>query len=82
MTQLTIRRLDESTIARLKARAAARGHSMEQEAREILKREVDVDWEAVKRRLDAWRKLAFGDRVLSDSTEIIREMRDQRMSDI
>ena len=37
MASITIRRLDESTKAGLRIRAAHHGRSMEQEAREILK---------------------------------------------
>ncbi|MBI1790735.1 MAG: plasmid stabilization protein [Acidobacteria bacterium] len=37
MASLTIRRLDESVRSRLRVRAAQRGHSMEEEARQILK---------------------------------------------
>jgi len=37
MATLTIRNLDESLKTRLRVRAAERGHSMEEEAREILK---------------------------------------------
>lgn len=36
MTTLTIRRLDDTVIERLKTRARARGHSLEAELREIL----------------------------------------------
>ena len=37
MASITIRKLEESTKRKLKVRAAMHGHSMEQEAREILK---------------------------------------------
>ena len=37
MASLTIRKLDEPLKARLRVRAATHGHSMEQEAREILR---------------------------------------------
>ncbi len=37
MTSITIRRLDDSLKARLRVRAAKHGHSMEEEARQILK---------------------------------------------
>jgi antitoxin FitA len=36
MAQLTVRNLDEEIVAALKARAAARGHSLEQELRDLL----------------------------------------------
>lgn len=37
MASITIRRLDDSVKAKLRVRAARRGRSMEEEAREILK---------------------------------------------
>ena len=40
MTQITIRRLDSAVLQALKGRAAAAGHSMEQEARFILEAAV------------------------------------------
>lgn len=41
MTTLTIRKLDEEIKSRLKIRAAINGHSMEQEARLILKKSLE-----------------------------------------
>ena len=38
MASITIRQLPETTKRKLRIRAAQRGHSMEQEAREILQR--------------------------------------------
>ncbi|MBM3567957.1 MAG: toxin-antitoxin system [Alphaproteobacteria bacterium] len=43
MAQLVVRRLDETTKARLRRRAAARGHSMEEEARIILREAVKTE---------------------------------------
>jgi plasmid stability protein len=37
MASITIRRLDDAVKAKLRVRAASRGRSMEEEAREILK---------------------------------------------
>jgi plasmid stability protein len=37
MATITIRQLDENTKSRLRVRAAHHGHSMEEEAREILR---------------------------------------------
>jgi plasmid stability protein len=37
MASITIRRLEESTKQRLRVRASRNGHSMEEEARQILK---------------------------------------------
>lgn len=82
MTQITIRRLDPVVIDGLKKRAAAAGRSMEAEARAILSNAVGNDQLARQRawvdRMAAKRKEIFGDKVLSDSTEIIRQMRDER----
>jgi antitoxin FitA len=43
MATITIRRLDESTKARLRMRAAGHGRSMEEEVREILKVALTAD---------------------------------------
>ncbi|MBU9698137.1 plasmid stabilization protein [Rhodobacteraceae bacterium HSP-20] len=40
MASIIIRNLEEDVKARLKLRAASRGHSMEEEARDILRRSV------------------------------------------
>ncbi len=40
MASITIRKLDETTKRKLRIRAARHGHSMEQEARAILKAEL------------------------------------------
>jgi plasmid stability protein len=42
MASITIRRLDESTKAKLRVRAARHGRSMEEEAREILQAAVSA----------------------------------------
>lgn len=42
MASLSIRRLDEETLARLRVRAARHGVSMEEEARRILKAAVSA----------------------------------------
>jgi plasmid stability protein len=82
MTQLTIRRLNQSVIDGLKKRAAAAGRSMEEEARTILSEAIVDDQLERQRawadRMKAKRHELFGDKVFSDSTEIIRRMRDDR----
>jgi len=40
MASITIRKLDEATKRRLRTRAARHGHSMEEEARQILRSEL------------------------------------------
>ena len=42
MASLSVRKLDEETVAGLRARAASHGISMEEEARRILKEAVSV----------------------------------------
>jgi plasmid stability protein len=42
MASLSVRKLDEETLARLRARAASHGVSMEEEARRILKEAVSA----------------------------------------
>jgi plasmid stability protein len=82
MTQLTIRRLDQTVIDGLKKRAAAAGRSMEEEARRILSEAV-VD-EQLRRqregleRLIAKRTEIFGDKVFPDSSDEFRKMREER----
>lgn len=46
MATLTVRRIDEDIKAKLRVRAASRGHSMEQEVREILKGVLDATGDA------------------------------------
>lgn len=59
MASITIRQLDESTKTRLRIRAAHRGHSMEEEAREILKAALAGEArrphlvESIRRRVEA-----------------------------
>lgn len=40
MPNLSVRKLDANTYSRLRVRAASRGHSMEEEARQILRTAV------------------------------------------
>jgi antitoxin FitA len=80
MGQLTVRKVDEEIIRRLRMRAAEHGRSAEAEHREILKqallpnRKVDVaEWlrhaKEVRERTGP---------IATDSTNIIRKMRDER----
>jgi plasmid stability protein len=48
MASITIRKLDETTKRKLRTRAARHGHSMEQEARDILKAELSKPQEPPK----------------------------------
>jgi len=80
MGQLTVRKLDDELIRRLKIRAAEHGRSAEAEHREILKQALlprpsrDVEgWLREINRLSE----EIGP-VSGDSTEIIRKMRNER----
>lgn len=78
MGQLTVRKVDDRVIRRLKLRAAEHGRSAEAEHREILHRalmpeENWQDWLGEVRRLSD--EIGV---VADDSTEIIRRMRDER----
>jgi plasmid stability protein len=77
MAQLTIRQVDEQVVARLRERAVAAGRSMEQEVREILAAAVEVEPVNVVARLQA-RLASYGGRTFSDSSELVRAMRDER----
>ena len=78
MGQLTVRKVDDEIIRRLKIRAAQHGRSAEAEHREILKQALltGPGW-------DEFRQLARSLRerigpVPGDSADIIRKMRDER----
>jgi antitoxin FitA len=80
MGQLTVRKVDEEVIRRLKIRAAEHGRSAEAEHREILKQALLPDR---RMDIDEWLRLARQVRerigpIATDSTEIIRKMRDER----
>jgi antitoxin FitA len=78
--QLTVRKIDDEIVRRLKIRAAERGRSAEAEHREILKQALLPE---KKKNVDEWLRLARELRerigpIKTDSTDIIREMRDRR----
>jgi antitoxin FitA len=80
MGQLTVRKVDDEVIRRLKIRAAEHGRSAEAEHREILKQTLLPN---SKLDLDEWLRRAREVRerigpISTDSTEIIRKMRDER----
>jgi antitoxin FitA len=80
MGRLTVRNVDDEVIRRLKRRAAEHGRSAEAEHREILK---EVLLPNRKLAVDEWLRLAKKLReqtgpMATDSTEIIRKMRDER----
>lgn len=71
MTTLTIRKLDDEIKSRLKIRAAINGHSMEQEARLILKTSLEEDLpdaengiKGIKRWRGRWKNRLSSDEIL------------------
>lgn len=77
MPDLLVRNLDEDTVARLKARAAAAGRSLQSELKTILEQQVSPDRDALLLRLDEIRD-SYRGRDLTDSADLIRELRDER----
>lgn len=79
MAEVVIRDIPEDVLARLKAKAEVKGHSLEQELREILAR-------AAPPQLSPEEKVALADRIAAmqpkpleqESWELIREDRDSR----
>jgi antitoxin FitA len=76
MAQITIRRLDDEIVRRLRIRAAEAGHSMEEEARRVLARSLGVDRQALIEKLRKLRE-ENGPHSGPTSAQIIREMRDR-----
>jgi plasmid stability protein len=82
MATLTVRQLDDDVYEDLRARARANNRSVEAEVRQLIADHVqpkpEPDFSALFARLAAHRQAMrekYG--VLSDSTEIIRQMRDE-----
>jgi antitoxin FitA len=80
MGRLTVRKVDEEIIRRLKIRAAEHGRSAEAEHREILKQALLSHRQMP---VDEWFRLAREVReqsgpIATDTTEIVRKMRDER----
>lgn len=79
MAQLTVRKLDEDLVRRLKVRAAQKGRSAEAEhraiLREVLTGNADDFWEEARKMRDELRE-KYG--TFPDSAPLIRRMRDER----
>ncbi len=77
MATLTIRQLDDAVYQRLKESARANNRSLEAEARHLLGERTRNMQSFVSRmfEVNAYMKTKYG--VLPDSTEMIRQMRDE-----
>jgi plasmid stability protein len=78
MGQLTVRKVDDEIIRRLKIRAAEHGRSAEAEHREILKQALLPETSAEDFWALADRLRKEGPRMPGDSADIIRHMRDEQ----
>lgn len=76
MAQVIVRNLDGRTIARLKARAARKGRSLEQELRTIIAAAARLDREEFRQRA-AERRVRLAGRRHTDSVDLVREDRDR-----
>ena len=76
MADILIRDLDPKAVARLKARARARGRSLQAEAKEILEEAVRRDPAAARREMERISRSLQG-RSLPDPAELVREDRDR-----
>lgn len=78
MAQLLIRNIDDDAFARLKARAKARGRSLQAETRRILEQAAAVDPDEAWAKIDAFRaRIAAKGGPQTDSAADIREDRDR-----
>lgn len=77
MAQLTIRKLDDNLVRRLKIRAAENGRSAEAEVRAILAATLTTSAKDFSERAAQWRAELAG-RDMGDSTKVIREQREAR----
>jgi antitoxin FitA len=78
MGQLTVRKVDDEIIRRLKIRAAEHGRSAEAEHREILKRALLPEAAAADFWALADRLRNEGPKMPGDSADITRQIRDER----
>jgi plasmid stability protein len=82
MAQLLVRGLDEAVIKRLKERAKRNARSLEAEARIILtEAERDPDAYARAVAFAARMRKKYAGKIKDDSTELIRQARDERWSE-
>jgi antitoxin FitA len=79
MTEVRIRNVDDWVVESLRLRARANGNSLERELREVLRLEALRPKKELSAELHQMRgelREKYG--TFSDSTDVIREMRDER----
>ena len=77
MTQLLVRDLDPAVVARLKEQARQNHRSLQGEVKAILEQAAaTATRDEALAMIDKWQR-RWGDRVFSDSTQLIREDRDR-----
>jgi antitoxin FitA len=77
MAQVIVRNLDDEVVSSLKLKAELKGHSLEQELRDILKQAAGLTKEEKLALIDSIRAKQK-QRLKDDSTDLIREDRDTR----
>ena len=77
MATITVRNLEYETVARLKRQAETNGRSLEAEVRILLTHAAKPTLDESRLRLEQSLKERYGDRVLSDSSPLLREDRCQ-----
>ncbi|HLI12665.1 MAG TPA: hypothetical protein VKY65_13800 [Alphaproteobacteria bacterium] len=78
MASLSVRNLDDDLLARLKRRAARRGHSAEAEVRDILRQVLSGEAEAGFDDLAAELRALTAGRRHTPAEQLLREGRDER----
>jgi plasmid stability protein len=77
MAQLLVRDLDPAVVARLKDKARQNHRSLQGEVKAILEEAAErATRQEALAMIDKWQR-KWGDRVFSDSTQMIREDRDR-----
>jgi plasmid stability protein len=77
MAQVIVRNLDDEVVSSLKLKAKLKGHSLEQELRDILRRAAELTKEEKLALIDSIRSMTPR-RLEDDSADLIREDRDSR----
>jgi plasmid stability protein len=77
MAQVIVRNLDDEVVSSLKLKAELKGHSLEQELRDILKQAAGLTKAEKLALIDSIRSMTPR-RLEDDSAELIREDRDSR----